>query len=528
MKKSLFILVTVFCMCLSARAANNCTGATYYDSTSDTCISCPAGYDANTDAGKTSINQCQIHCDAGTYIRADSINLLDDSFMNNSTYGDVTVNGVATARAKILPTENGKTYTLSATLIPTGTYYYYLKEINPDGTVLNSQCSSMWNNYNATNANDTVKKTCTFTARNNATYVVYFATVGSPNVLTLTDYKMVEGLMATPYNVYDSVPAGYTPLEYIEFNGAQYIDTGIVLSNASGMELVMEMQSNTSDGTQTWVGFKNLSGAQIRYEIDFYNNKWMIGVRTKDSNSLVSTNTGVHTIKFDTYNKAPKLYDTDGTLLIDTSVSSTTLTDNTLSLYIGARNDDGSPVNFVNGRIGRTYLVQERKKLYDYIPVRSNSDNVIGLYDTISNTFFTNAGTGSFNAGPAVTGPCQSVWPGYWSAASTVNYGSAGIRNACPTGTTTVGYGHGADSANDCGRTLHVGDNVLYMRKNKETSPALHIQMKNGDMFYVNLSPTNHNISKLHLWHNGGEYTAYDDSLFYNERDFVTGAQTTP
>ena len=32
------------------------------------CEPCPAGYDANTTPGKTSINQCQIHCDGGYYI----------------------------------------------------------------------------------------------------------------------------------------------------------------------------------------------------------------------------------------------------------------------------------------------------------------------------------------------------------------------------------------------------------------------------------------------------------------------------
>ena len=51
-----------------AMAANNCTGATYYDSVNDTCIACPTGYDYNTDSGKTSVTQCQTHCDAGTYV----------------------------------------------------------------------------------------------------------------------------------------------------------------------------------------------------------------------------------------------------------------------------------------------------------------------------------------------------------------------------------------------------------------------------------------------------------------------------
>ena len=38
--------------------------------------------------------------------------------------------------------------------------------------------------------------------------------------------------------------------------------------------------------------------------------------------------------------------------------------------------------------------------LRNYIPVRRNSDNVLGMYDTVTHTFFTNAGTGTFIAGP--------------------------------------------------------------------------------------------------------------------------------
>ena len=45
-----------------------CTGATYRDSLTGECVSCPVGYDAHTISGKTSINECQIHCYAGTYI----------------------------------------------------------------------------------------------------------------------------------------------------------------------------------------------------------------------------------------------------------------------------------------------------------------------------------------------------------------------------------------------------------------------------------------------------------------------------
>ena len=130
-------------------------------------------------------------------------NLLDPSFMDNSTYGTVTVNGNTVQNAKILPTENGKTYTLSATVVPTGNYYYYLIIVNPDGTRTNGPCPYMWNNNGAQPPYYPTTKTCTFTASNDATFVVYFA--GGKNNVTLTNYQMEEGSTATPYVPYGNV-----------------------------------------------------------------------------------------------------------------------------------------------------------------------------------------------------------------------------------------------------------------------------------------------------------------------------------
>lgn len=137
-------------------------------------------------------------------------NLLDPSFMDKSTYDTVTVYGVSIDRAKVLPTENGKTYTLSADLTYTGTYYYYLVYVKPDGTRGSpSGCLNMWNNYNGEQVG-TKNRTCTFTARNNETYVVYFATVASLRTLNLSNYQMEEGETATLYEPYGNV---YVPSE---------------------------------------------------------------------------------------------------------------------------------------------------------------------------------------------------------------------------------------------------------------------------------------------------------------------------
>ena len=146
-------------------------------------------------------------------------NLLEPSFMDNSTYGPITVNGHSYFAGRILPTENGKTYTLSANLTYTGDFYYYFDKVLPDGTLVECNSASSPCRYMWASVNDTVGawrgRPCTFTASDNATYVVYVA--GSYNNVrrtinhfTLSNYQMEEGSVATAYEPYQNLylPSG--------------------------------------------------------------------------------------------------------------------------------------------------------------------------------------------------------------------------------------------------------------------------------------------------------------------------------
>ena len=206
------------------------------------------------------------------------------------------------------------------------------------------------------------------------------------------------------------------------------------------------------------------------------------------------------------------------------TISQSGSTSRSLRFFLDYRPDNGVIANPVS--IGKTQMYKAGILVGDFVPTKRNSDNVLGMYDKVTNTFLTNSGTGIFIAGPYAgeMGTCTNVGPGYYAAASTVNFGSTGTRTACPVGLHTVGYGHGADEANDCGRILHIGNYRFYAHRNKQTTPSINIMVGN-ERFYISLSPTDHNMSKLHLMHNGTKYTAYDDSLLYGERDFDTGQQ---
>ena len=111
---------------------------------------------------------------------------------------------------------------------------------------------------------------------------------------------------------------------------------------------------------------------------------------------------------------------------------------------------------------------------------------------------------------PSAGDGCVDVGVGYWGAGGTVSQTATLARNACDTGLTTIGSGAGADEAGDCGRVLNVGDEKIYLRSTKKTTPSLNISI-NGDVFYGNMS-TADGGSSLRINSGGTVYSVYDDA----------------
>ena len=72
-----------------------------------------------------------------------------------------------------------------------------------------------------------------------------------------------------------------------------------------------------------------------------------------------------------------------------------------------------------------------------------------------------------------------------------------------------------------CGRILHIGENVVYLRSVKKTTPSLNVKIGN-DIFYGNMTTTDVSMNadtthKLKLNYGGLTYSVYDDSINPNE-----------
>ena len=92
---------------------------------------------------------------------------------------------------------------------------------------------------------------------------------------------------------------------------------------------------------------------------------------------------------------------------------------------------------------------------------------------------------------------------------------------ACPAGTFAPA---GMWESAQCGRILHIGDEVVYLRATKKTSPALHIDIDNdgvadyfGNMTTSDVVMNANTDKKLKLQYGGQTYSVYDDSVNVGE-----------
>ena len=214
-------------------------------------------------------------------------------------------------------------------------------------------------------------------------------------------YEIIE-------NAY-GLPSGYTGLEYLQSTGTQWIDTGIVPNADLMVEYTFQRVSST--GLAIWFGSSNGTGADYPTDTQFWteSNSWNIancvptGITPSSANGHRCVINGLdknkHTVTFNRIS--------DGKVLWDGSVIGAYLpyeTSNNKSMYLGISNHPalGTYNKFTQNIYGARFTNKSTGNLVaNFVPAK-NSSGVIGMYDTVSGQFFTNAGTGTFVAGPVV------------------------------------------------------------------------------------------------------------------------------
>lgn len=183
----------------------------------------------------------------------------------------------------------------------------------------------------------------------------------------------------------------YQKLEYIQTTGTQYIDTGIKCKSSLKFQTKFST-TNLSGGT-----FFGNKGSGERNAFRFFatnsSNRWYLDFGSGENlNRIYGGSAAINTLyEVEIGNRYIKDVITGNNII---SSSSVTFSDKTYNFFISNSNESLT--------IYYCKIWDSDNLVRDFVPVKRKSDNVIGMFDKISNTFFGNAGTGNFIAGPVV------------------------------------------------------------------------------------------------------------------------------
>lgn len=203
----------------------------------------------------------------------------------------------------------------------------------------------------------------------------------------------------------ERLPAGYTKLEYIESSGTQYIDTGIAVNTLVNPRIVTKFQMINS-GDFDWFGTDNNSSDTIIWDIQNSSSKnnfirWGSTAKRIFSGtaSVLCFDDGMHTLDVGGVAVTEAIpIKVDGTS-VGTLAANSTLSMNSSSHLLVFR---GRSSGVGNAKFASFTIYSNGVSVFDGVPAKRNSDNEIGMYDLVSDTFFTNSGTGTFTAGSVV------------------------------------------------------------------------------------------------------------------------------
>lgn len=196
------------------------------------------------------------------------------------------------------------------------------------------------------------------------------------------------------------VPQAYTELEYIKSDGTAYLDTGVVPTPNTAYEIVAKFDADVGNTNLIGSGYGSTGAAENAF---MTTNSWSTGAYeykiVPDISHAWQNYTATTTIKRSLYLSTTE-FKVDGVVA---GTNSDPVPDTGYQSFFVFQRWRPS-VSTANDKVAVYGLKfwESGVLTHNFIPAKRNSDGVIGMYDTVSNTFFTNAGTGTFTAGAEI------------------------------------------------------------------------------------------------------------------------------
>lgn len=185
------------------------------------------------------------------------------------------------------------------------------------------------------------------------------------------------------------LPADYTQLEYIQSSGTQYIDTGFKPNQDTRLSATVDFALSGTTwlyGARQSAGSNSLgllSSSGVAYRFDY----------ASSMKELTIKPTGKFVINSD----KNKFYIDDK---LAASATYTTFI-SPVNMYIFNNNNNGALGTGASAKLYDCSIYDNGTLIRNFIPCK-NASGTVGLYDSINDVFYQNAGSGSFTAGPEV------------------------------------------------------------------------------------------------------------------------------
>ena len=199
-----------------------------------------------------------------------------------------------------------------------------------------------------------------------------------------------------------ALPSGYTPLDYIESTGTEYIDTGF--KHNQNTRVVMDVQA-TSITANAWAFEGRIAYYSAAQGVFFYYDgygTWCADYATSDNRKQFSGIATTDRLSID-FNK--------NSVTINGSTQTFTATSfqSTCNLTLLAANTNGTVAGHLSARLYSCKIYDNGTLIRDFVPCK-NESGTCGLFDVKNNRFYGNAGTkGSFRSGPVNWSKAQGV-----------------------------------------------------------------------------------------------------------------------
>ena len=226
--------------------------------------------------------------------------------------------------------------------------------------------------------------------------------------LVLPTAPSKKGYTFEGWEVKSAIPEEYTELQYLQSSGTQWIDTGVLLTS-DNITYQWNAKDNNASGSTSLFGTE-LSGVYTQSSDSRQFSGILHGSRSGRAAYLGKTRSaGIGYACDDAFHSWSWVIKSDHNMALfkdGIKVGSNTWAGElvkTKTIILYANRYSGTTVGQFSSVAYKYFKILDNGQVvFNGVPVRRNSDNALGMYDTVSGHFLSNSGTGTFTAGPVV------------------------------------------------------------------------------------------------------------------------------